>query len=90
MAFSLRRSNLRIDIILIFLIVSFLLLCDKSEEFLRVTIRKYALSLKRKVLWRKKARRPPEGYLKYPLEASHWQLQGGPLHGLLQTEAILF
>jgi hypothetical protein len=44
---------------LIFLIVSFLLLCDKSEEFLRVTIRKYALSLKRKVLWRKKARRPP-------------------------------
>ena len=37
-----------------------------------------------------KGGKAPKGYLKYPLEASHWQLQGGPLHGLLQTEAILF
>jgi hypothetical protein len=32
---------------------------------------------------------PPKGYVKFPLEASHWHFQVGQLHDLLQTEAVL-
>jgi hypothetical protein len=42
-----------------------------------------------KVLWSKKARYPPKGDLKFPLEASHWQFLESRLHDLLQIEALL-
>jgi hypothetical protein len=43
----------------------------------------------RKVLRSKKAGWPPKGYLKFPLEASLWLFQVGPLHNLLQAETLL-
>ena len=42
-----------------------------------------------KVLRSQNARWPPKGYLQFPLEASHWHFLEGPLHNLLQTEALL-
>jgi hypothetical protein len=42
-----------------------------------------------KLLWRKKASRPPKGYLKFPLKALHWQFLESRLHDLLQIEALL-
>jgi hypothetical protein len=69
--------------------VIFLLVCDKSDEFLRVTIRKYALSLKRKVLRRKKAGRPPKGYLKYPFGGFTLAVAGRPASWLTPDRSHL-
>jgi hypothetical protein len=57
-----------------------------TKKSLRVTIRTCALS-RREEYYEKKASWPPKGYLKFPLEASHRQFLGSPLHDILQTEA---